>query len=199
MVAALEPTHKMVATTTPSQVTVDLPEPSQVTVDLPEPSQVTVDLPEPSQVTVDLPEPRHISADRPESSHITSPLIFQSLATLCLTPQSHVLLWLSYHNPPLFCWGNPSSNVRALPIMGVTLWCTWAAYITAESPEVAAYAAEPHEVVVLASATCMVVASSDTLSSYPESATESVDELLSCLDPAAEAVCELLSIFFIYF
>ncbi|ROL53444.1 hypothetical protein DPX16_0601 [Anabarilius grahami] len=80
-----------------------------------------------------------------------------------------------------------------LPIMGVALWCTWAAYITAESPEVAAYAAEPHEVVVLASATCTVVASSDTLSSCPESAPEAVCKHLSCLDPAPEAVCELLS------
>lgn len=58
----------------------------------------------------------------------------------------------------------------AFPILGVP-WCIWATYTNVESPEVAAYAAESHEVAALTSAPCMVVVSSDALS---------VEELSSC-------------------
>ncbi|KAL0183541.1 hypothetical protein M9458_019237, partial [Cirrhinus mrigala] len=95
-------------------------------------------------------------------------------------------------NPPVL------EVFAALPITGVTLWCFWALYTTAESPEVvayaaeppvfseaampaavspevAAYAAEPCEMGTSASALCTVVAPSDTPSTC---------ELLSCPVPA---------------
>lgn len=86
--------------------------------------------------------------------------------------------------------------------MGASLHCIWTAYTTAESPEVAAdaaeplkltvataiflevvtYTAEPHKAVAFASVPCAVVASSDALPA---------DELSPCLDPATEALLEL--------
>lgn len=91
----------------------------------------------------------------------------------------------------------------ALPIMGITLWCVWAAYTTTESleaavftmnsPEVPADAAEPLKVVVLAavspqaavspeaaavtSAPCAVVATSNAISACHVAVEETITEL----------------------
>ncbi|ROJ78829.1 hypothetical protein DPX16_15354 [Anabarilius grahami] len=121
---------------------------------------------------------RHITPDHPESCHVLSvaPKYLRS-----------VLRYPSVRDTPLVsarAAGIPKSAPSSPPapelipclkcslIIGVALWCIWARYTTDESPEVAAYAAkpsmryaaEPYEAAVLASAPCMVVVSSNTLS-----------------------------------
>ncbi len=79
---------------------------------------------------------------------------------------------------------------EALPMMGITLCCVWAAYTTTEllevakstvmSPKVAAYAAEPPEAAVLASAPCMVVAPSNECPACHITVEGTVDEHCTC-------------------
>ncbi len=79
---------------------------------------------------------------------------------------------------------------EALPMMGIALCCVWAAYTTTEllevakstvmSPEVAAYAAEPPEAAVLASAPCMVVAPSNECPACHITVEGTVDEHCTC-------------------
>ncbi|KAL0163860.1 hypothetical protein M9458_039613, partial [Cirrhinus mrigala] len=108
----------------------------------------------------------------------------------------------------------------ALSTMGIALWCVWAAYTTAETPEkatsteglpeaaaeateppeavvpipdppeVAAYAAEPPEAASSISALVIIVASTCELLVRPDPASEAVYE---CPVMAVEAVCELSS------
>ncbi len=129
-----------------SHVSADLPESRHVFADHPESRHVSVDHPESHH------ESRHVSADLPESltsqrifqslftspltiqSLVTSQLICQSLATsrltfqnlftLCLPPQSHVLLRLLYCNPQLSYQGKLSASIRGWhPVWRIHRWC----------------------------------------------------------------------------
>ncbi|KAG1925536.1 hypothetical protein F2P79_025473 [Pimephales promelas] len=105
-------------------------------------------------------------------SLIMSPLTSQNLLTSCLP---HPDIQASIPKPTQFDPSYPAPTLsEALPMMGIALFCIWAAYTTSElpqakapaavNPEVAARAAEPLEAVVFASATCMVVTPSNVLS-----------------------------------
>ncbi|ROK35860.1 hypothetical protein DPX16_17603 [Anabarilius grahami] len=172
-------------------VSADLPEPRHISADLPEPRHISADLPEPRHVSVALPEPRHVSEDLPKPRHFSADLS-EPRHIMAVTPESHLVavvipqhvikhqrLASSVEDPVLVSVrtaGIPRPThfsplapeliplSAKLPIMGVALWCIWAAYTTTESPEVVAYAAEPPEVAALASAPCVVVVSSDALS-----------------------------------
>ncbi len=167
-----------------SQVTTDRHESSQVTVDLCEASQVTVDLHEASQVTADHQESCHVTADRLESCHVLSvaprssrsvlryPSLVSSVRDAPLVSARTAGIPKPTHfNPPV---PELIPLSEALAMVGIALCCVWAVYTTTELPqamapaaaypEVVAHAAEPLEAAVLASAPCMVVATSNVLS-----------------------------------
>ncbi|ROL43189.1 hypothetical protein DPX16_18592 [Anabarilius grahami] len=157
----------------PHHVSADLPEPCHISADLPEPCHVSADLLEHCHVSSDLLEHHHDSSDLPETCHASADLPESHPVTADHPESCHVLsvaprslrsflrypsLVSSVRDTPLVsarASGIPKSAhsslpapeliplSAALPIMGITLWCIWAAYTTAESPEVAAYSAEP--------------------------------------------------------
>ncbi len=180
-------------------VSADLPESRHVSADLSESCHISADLPEPRHVSSDLPEPLHVSSDLPEPLHVMSTTPEPCPVAVVVLQPSTVLsretvikrqrLASSVEDPPLVSartagipkpahFNPPVPELiplsEALPMMGITLCCIWAAYSTtdlsqamapaAASPEVAAHAAKPPEVAVLASAPCMVVAPSNVLS-----------------------------------
>ncbi|KAL0203327.1 hypothetical protein M9458_001345, partial [Cirrhinus mrigala] len=105
-------------------------------------------------------EPRHVTSDHPESSHIPSagprssrsvhhnPSLISCLRDAPLVSARSAGIPKPTHLTPPVLELIPLS--AALSIMGIALWCVWAAYTATESPEVAACAAEPLEVVASA-------------------------------------------------
>ncbi len=141
----------------------------------------------------DHPEPRHITAAHPESCEVLSVISRYSRSVLRFPS-----LVSSVRDAPLVsacAAGIPKpthssppvpaliSLSEALPMMGITLCCVWAAYTTTElpevatstvmSPEVAADAAEPLGVVTLAAvlseAMALAAASSEVMAHAAES------------------------------
>ncbi len=163
-----EPLHVSADPPEPFHVSADPPEPLHVSVELPESLHVSADLPESLHVSADLPESLHVSADHPESCCVQSvtprysrsvlrvPSLVSSVREAPLVSAHAAGIPKPTHTDPLAPELIPSS--AALPMWGVTLWCIWAAYTTADwlevaapattSPEVAAYAVEPSEVAV---------------------------------------------------
>ncbi|KAL0203330.1 hypothetical protein M9458_001348, partial [Cirrhinus mrigala] len=104
--------------------------------------------------------PRHVTSDHPESSHIPSagprssrsvhhnPSLISCLRDAPLVSAHSAGIPKPTHLTPPVLELIPLS--AALSIMGIALWCVWAAYTATESPEVAACAAEPLEVVASA-------------------------------------------------
>ncbi len=196
-----------------SQVTVDCHESSQVSADLPESLHVSADLPESRHVSVDPPEPLHVSVDLPESLHVTADHPEPRHITAAHPESCEVLSVISRYSRSVLRFPSLVSSVRdaplvsacaagipkpthssppvpalislseALPMMGITLCCVWAAYTTTElpevatstvmSPEVAADAAEPLGVVTLAAvlseAMALAAASSEVMAHAAES------------------------------
>ncbi len=100
--------------------------------------QVTADLPESSQITADRPESCHFRSVAPRS--FWSVLQYPRLASSMEDPQLQSagaagIPKLTHSSPPV---PELIPLSVALPIMGIALWCVWAAYTTTEPPEVAA-------------------------------------------------------------
>ncbi|KAF4100023.1 hypothetical protein G5714_018219 [Onychostoma macrolepis] len=133
---------------------------------------------------------QHVSADLPDTPRSSRsvfhyPSLMSSLRDVPLVSAHTAGIPKPTHSNPPVLMHIPLSE--ALPLMGIALCCVWAAYTTAElpevatpavaSPEVAVHAAEPPEAAGLASAPCMVVAPSNALSLCPEFTTAEPPEV----------------------
>ncbi len=91
----------------------------------------------------------------------------------------------------------------ALPTIGIALWCFWTAFTTTEtletavstvmSPEVAADAAEPPKVEVLASTPCIMVVPNNVLSDCGVAVEKTVIELSLCFEVTTVELPEVVS------
>ncbi len=227
-----------------SHVSADLPESLHVSADLPESLHFSAHLPESLHVSADLPESLHVTVDHPESCHVLSitprysrsvlrfPSLVSSVRDAPLVSACAAGIPKPNHSNPPVPELIPLSKV--LPMMGIVFWCAWAAYTTTElpetavstmmslevaaeaaeppevvalatafpeamvpatvSPEVAAHAAEPPEAAVLASAPCLVVAPSNALSACQVTIQGTFTEFSAFVQTPESTAVELLEV-----
>ncbi|KAL0149000.1 hypothetical protein M9458_055615 [Cirrhinus mrigala] len=225
--SCFEPRHISADIPEPRHISSDLPEPRLITTDRPVSRHVTSDRPESRNATYDCPESRNFTTDHLESRHVlpaapSSSSIQLEGCTLAGIPKPTYLSHPVFERWPLSV---------ALPIMRIAIGCVRAAFTTAEipepsmptegspevaaeaaeppemvdptsGPEVVAEAAEPPEAVTFTSALVPVVAPTSELLSCPVPATyelfarsitaiDAVSELSACPVTAMEAISEL--------